>query len=161
MTKKENNRKKYGLLPPKIAEFDTVFQGHGLCGSGGTTPFTIRTPAKTHSLLALTMIDPATGWFEIVKDTNKSATSIQDLIHNTWLVRYPRPQFIAFDNGSGGECKREFKQMARYSQPQFIVFDNEGKFKREFKQMCIQDNYGIKAKPTTSLNIPSTSKWNY
>jgi hypothetical protein len=24
------------------------------------------------------MIDPATGWFEIVKTTNKSATSIQD-----------------------------------------------------------------------------------
>jgi hypothetical protein len=41
-------------------------------------PFTIRTPAKTHSLLTLTMIDPATGWFEIVKATNKSATSIQD-----------------------------------------------------------------------------------
>jgi hypothetical protein len=81
MIKKE--RKKYGLLPPKIAESDTVSLFHGLCGSGGTTPFTIRTPAKTHSLLALTMIDPATGWFEVVKATNKSATSIQDLFHNT------------------------------------------------------------------------------
>jgi hypothetical protein len=82
-------------------------------------PFTIRTPAKTHSLLALTMIDSATGWFEIVEATNKSATSIQDLFHNTWL--------------------------ARYLQTQFIVFDNGGEFKREFKQMCIQDNYGIKS----------------
>jgi hypothetical protein len=26
------------------------------------------------------MIDPATGWFEIVEATNKSATSIQDLL---------------------------------------------------------------------------------
>jgi hypothetical protein len=60
---------------------------------------TIRTPAKTRSLLALTMIDPATGWFEIVEATNKSATSIQDLFHNTWLAHYPRPQFIVFDNG--------------------------------------------------------------
>jgi hypothetical protein len=50
--------------------------------------FTIRTEAKTHSLLELTMIDQATGWFEIVKATNKSATSIQDLFHNTWLARY-------------------------------------------------------------------------
>jgi hypothetical protein len=117
MTKKE--RKKYGLLLPKIAEFDPwVMVCVDLVG-----PFTIRTPAKTHSLLAITMIDPATGWFEA---TNKSATSIQDLFHNTWLARYPRPQFIVFDNG----CK--------------------GKFKREFKQMC--DNYGIKAKPTTSHN---------
>jgi hypothetical protein len=79
------------------------------------------------------MIDPATGWFEIVEATNKSATSIQDFFHNTWLARYPRPQFIVFDNG--------------------------GKFKREIKQMC--DNYGIKAKSTTSHNIPSTSKCNH
>jgi hypothetical protein len=65
-------------------------------------PFTIMTPAKTYSLLALIMIDPAIGWFEIVEATNKSATSIQDLFHNTWLARYPRPQFIVFDNGSMG-----------------------------------------------------------
>jgi hypothetical protein len=53
MTKKE--LKKYGLLPPKIAESDSwVMVCVDLVG-----PFTIRTPAKTHSLLALTMIDPA------------------------------------------------------------------------------------------------------
>jgi hypothetical protein len=34
MTKKE--RKKYGLLLPKIAESDTVSLGHGKCGSGGS-----------------------------------------------------------------------------------------------------------------------------
>jgi hypothetical protein len=62
-------RKEYGLLPPKIAESDTASLGHGLCGSGGATPFAIRTPAKTHSLIALTMIDPSTGWFEIVEAT--------------------------------------------------------------------------------------------
>jgi hypothetical protein len=81
------------------------------------------------------MIDPATGWFEIVEATNKSATSIQDFFYNTWLARYPQPQFIVFDNGTIGE------------------------FKREFKQIC--DNYGIKAKLTTSHNIPFTSKCNH
>jgi hypothetical protein len=133
MTKKE--RKKYGLLPPKIAESDPWVM---VCVDlVGTLPFTIRTPAKTYSLLALTMIDPATGWFENIKATNKSATStfIQDLFHNTWLAHYPRPQFI--------------------------VFDNVGEFKREFKQMCMQDNYGIKAKPTTSHNHSYTSKCNH
>jgi hypothetical protein len=40
MTKKE--RKKYGLLPPKIAESDTQSLGHGICGSGG--PLTMRAP---------------------------------------------------------------------------------------------------------------------
>jgi hypothetical protein len=34
MTKEE--RKKYGLLPPKIAESNTAPLGHGMCGSGGS-----------------------------------------------------------------------------------------------------------------------------
>jgi hypothetical protein len=55
MTKKEYNCKKYGLLPPKISESDPwVMVFVDLMGS-----FKIRTPAKTHSLLALTMIDPS------------------------------------------------------------------------------------------------------
>jgi hypothetical protein len=77
------------------------------------------------------MIDPATGWFEIVKATNKSAPSIQDLLRNTWLARYPRIQFIVNDNG--------------------------GEFKREFKQMYMQDNYGINAKPTTNHNTQANA----
>jgi hypothetical protein len=115
MTKKE--RKKYGLLPPKIAESDILSLVHGLCGSGGsiynkdTSQNTLSSP-----LLALTMIDPATGWFEIVEATNKSAISIQDLFHNTWLARYPRPQFIVFDNGNMDDFKREFKQMCEMMQ---------------------------------------------
>jgi hypothetical protein len=80
-----------------------MYLGRGLCGSGGTSPFTIKTPAKTPPLLALTMIDPATGWFEIVEATNKSTTSIQDLFHNIWLARYPQPQFIVFENVDIGE----------------------------------------------------------
>jgi hypothetical protein len=100
-------------------------------------PLRIRKPAKTQSLLALTMICPEinTGWCEIAKATNKSATSIRDLFHNTWLAQYPRPQFIVFDNTSVGKFKREFKQMS--------------------------DNYGIKAKPTTSHNSQATSKCNH
>jgi hypothetical protein len=131
MTKKEH--KKHGMLPPKIAKSDPwVMVCVDLVG-----PFKIRTPVKTHSLLALTMIDPATGWFEIVETTNKSATSIQDLFHNTWLARYPRSQFIVFDNGDAG------------------------KFKSEFKIICACDNYGIKAKLTTSHNQHNTSKCNH
>jgi hypothetical protein len=92
MTKKERSRKKYWLPPLKIAESYIVTLGHGLCESGGsiynndTSQNTLYSP-----LLVFTMIDPAvnTGWFEIVKATNKSATSIQDLFDNAWLARYP------------------------------------------------------------------------
>jgi hypothetical protein len=78
------------------------------------------------------MIDPATGWFEIVRATNKSATSVQDFFHNTWLARYPQPQFIVPDNGNMGESKHEFKQMC--------------------------DNYGIQAKPTNYKSQPADHK---
>jgi hypothetical protein len=78
------------------------------------------------------MIDPAinTGWFEIVKATNKLATSIQNLFHNTYL--------------------------ASYIQIQSIEFENMSEFKREFTQMC--DNQEIKAKQNTSHNHHTTSK---
>jgi Integrase zinc binding domain len=49
LTKKES--KKYGLMPPKTAESDPwVMVCVDLVG-----PFTIKTPLKTHSLLALTI----------------------------------------------------------------------------------------------------------
>ena len=82
----KNERKKYGLLPPKKAESDPWVM---VCVDL-VRRFIIKTPSKIHSLLALSMIDPATEWFEIVKATNKSSSSIQDLFHNTWLARYPR-----------------------------------------------------------------------
>jgi hypothetical protein len=89
LTKKE--RKKYGLLPPKTAESDPwVMVCVDLVG-----PFTIKAPLKTYSLLALTMVDPATGWFEIIQANSKTATSIQDLFHNTWLAHYPNIAFKA------------------------------------------------------------------
>jgi hypothetical protein len=89
MKNKKRIRKKYEMLPPKIVESDTVSLGHSLCGSSGWFIYSKDTTQNTiYSLLALTMIDPtiSTGWFEIVKATNKSATSIQDLFHNTWLA---------------------------------------------------------------------------
>jgi hypothetical protein len=81
MTKKDPTSKKYELLPTKITESEFLSLGHGLCRSGGYLPFAIRTQAKTHSVLSLTMIDPEAQHrvVSIVKATNKSVTSIQNL----------------------------------------------------------------------------------
>jgi hypothetical protein len=55
----EHTHKKYGLLPPKVAESDTVSLGHGLCGSGGFIYNEDTIQNLLHaSLLALIMIDP-------------------------------------------------------------------------------------------------------
>ena len=102
--------------------------------------------------MCLTMIDPASSWFEIVEplvttdavipmDTkgqqgnrthnntklpyfDKSSTMISHLVNKTWFSRYPRCQYIIYDNGS--------------------------EFKLHFEALC--ESYGIKHKPTSVKN---------
>jgi hypothetical protein len=73
------------------------------------------------------MIDPVTGWFEVIAIPDKNAHTVMEAFNNTWLTRYPRAQYKGYDNGS--------------------------EFKAQFKQMC--DNYGMKEKPSSSYNPQS------
>jgi hypothetical protein len=85
--------KRKGLRP--IAESDALSLGHDQCGSGGFI-YNKDTSQNTFSdsLLAFTMIDPSSsGWLEIVKATNKSATSIQDLFHSNLVDTLPVTSF--------------------------------------------------------------------
>ena len=88
---------KYGKLPPKQAEtnpWDTLcvdFIG----------PYTIpRKGNKPLKLWCLTMIDPATVWFEMAQIPNKTAAEIADITKKTWFTRYPLPHQIVFDSGT-------------------------------------------------------------
>ena len=64
-------------------------------------PYTIqRDNGKQLTLKAVTMIDPATGWFEIVQYLDKKAITIANLVEQTWLARYPRPTVITYDQGT-------------------------------------------------------------
>jgi len=45
------------------------------------------------------MIDPATGWFEIIKLPNKSSDEIANIFEMTWLNRYPWPTQVVMDRG--------------------------------------------------------------
>jgi hypothetical protein len=85
------------------------------------------------------MIDPEVnnGWYEIVKAASKSATSTQDLFHNTWLAHYLQSQFIVFANW------------------------NICEYKHEFKQIYMQEIYFIKFKPTKSHNQHHINKCNH
>jgi len=89
----------------------------------------IRTPTKTHKLRALTMIDPATGWFEIKDLQAVDSGTVMEAFHNEWLCRYPQPTYVGFDNGS--------------------------EFKKLFKEMC--DNYGLETKRSTAYNPQGNS----
>ena len=57
--------KNYGLLPAKEAELAVPWNRVNVDMIG---PYKVKTLLGTHKLWAITMIDPATGWFE-VKDT--------------------------------------------------------------------------------------------
>jgi hypothetical protein len=121
----KRTRRKYGHLPPKKAEtspWDRV--NVDLIG-----PYTVKTPSKKYELRAMTMIDPATGWFEMAPIVSPTSDEAQRIFDSYWLARYPRPRQCGFDNGS------EFKWL--------------------FKELC--ENYGLEQKSTTSYNPQGNS----
>jgi len=88
------------------------------------------------------MIDPATGWFEIIELPNtdvtyvkqgeeitkviidKSSAIVSRLFNKCWLSRYPRAHYVIYDNGS--------------------------EFKLHFEGLC--DSFSLKRSPTTIKN---------
>ena len=44
----------------------------------------------------MTLVDPATGWFEITEIPDKTSARISQIFNSTWLVRYPRPRKVIF-----------------------------------------------------------------
>jgi len=120
-------RKKYGHLPPKADYSTTPWERVDVDLIG---PYTIKNKnGKEYILLAITMIDPATRWFEVVMVKDKSAKSAMEAFDNSWLCRYPRPLYIGYDNG--------------------------GEFKNIFKELCL--NYGLTPKPSTEYNPQANS----
>ena len=130
---------KYGKLPTKRA---VVKPWEALCVDL-IGPYTLMgADGSTVDFMCLTMIDPATGWFEMVelpltmshkdhggelliRETfDKSSAQVSRLVNKSWLSRYPRPRHVVYDNGS--------------------------EFKLHFQFLC--QTYGITRKPTTVKN---------
>jgi hypothetical protein len=55
---------------------------------------------KTSGLQAVTMIDPATGWFEILQSETKTADVVANKVEIAWLSPWPWPMRITHDLGS-------------------------------------------------------------
>ena len=116
--------KNYGHLPPKNAE---AVPWEILCVDC-IGPYTVRHKSnkkKTLQLWCVTMIDPATGWFEMKELPNKQPETIANIVELAWLTRYPRPEMVILDRGS--------------------------EFMTAFRDMLATD-YGIKRKPITVRN---------
>ena len=113
--------RKYGLLPEKTAE---VIPWKTVC-IDLIGPYSIGTGKYATQLHCLTMIDPATGWFEIAEVKGKSSMTVANAFEKSWLTRYPRPTEVVMDRGT--EFMGEVKRMLR-------------------------DDYGVVRKPITTRN---------
>ena len=103
--KNKKHNKKYGKVPIKVAETNpweilcVDLIGPYTVNSKGRSPF---------KLWCCTMIDPATGWVEIVEINEKSADEIINIVDQEWLSRYPWPNKVISDRG--GEFMKEFRE---------------------------------------------------
>ena len=135
----KRRKRKYGHVPSKIAD-QVPWQKVCVDLIG---PYTVKgRDGKIMDFMCLTIIDPATGWFEIVElptvlriekkngkvtekwVIDKSSAEVARLFNRQWLSRYPRAKYITYDNGS--------------------------EFKLHFEELC--DSFNIKRKPTTVKN---------
>ena len=81
---------KYGHFLEKVADADPW---DVLC-IDLIGPYTIErkyTTKKPLTLWALTMIDPATGWFKMREIETKSADNVANVLEQAYLTRYPWP----------------------------------------------------------------------
>lgn len=125
VSKKKKQGKKYGLLPEKQAEYKPWER---LCVDL-IHPYKIKSKQrglKIPDLRCMTMIDPATGWFEIKEYNDKKPITVANIVEQEWLTRYPRPYLITLNRGS-----------------EFIGQD--------FRDMCDHD-YGIKRTVISTRN---------
>ena len=89
-------------------------------------PYTIRRKGQADlNTKCVTMIDPATGWFEIHEYDDKRAITVANIAEQEWFSRYPWPTQVTYDRGS-----------------EFIG--------HEFQTML--GDYGVKKKPITTRN---------
>ena len=80
---------KYGHLAPK--NIDHEYLWHTLC-IDLIGPHTVEDAIGIdYSLLAITMTDSSTGWFEVAEIKNKSAEYTGQILDHVWLSHYPRP----------------------------------------------------------------------
>ena len=121
--KNKRRQKKYGLLPPKEAE---TTPWDKLCVDL-IGPYKIRCEGAEDLICrCVTMIDPATGWFEIQQYDDKKSITVANIVEQEWFTRYPWPTQVTFDRGS-----------------EFIGQD--------FQDM-IKNDYGVKPKPISVRN---------
>ena len=79
----------------------------------------------------MTMVDPVTGWFEMMSYDDATPETIMNLLEIAWLCRYPRPAAIIADRG--------------------------GEFTGQFFRESLRSEYGIELRLITTANPQSNA----
>jgi hypothetical protein len=96
--------------------------------------------------MALTMIDPASSWFEIVE-----LPLVKRLTTMTVNGKAKISKELIFDKSSNQIARLVNRiWLCRYRQCRYLIYDNGSEFKLHFETLC--DSYGIKRTPTTIKN---------
>jgi hypothetical protein len=117
--------------------------------------YTLKGKDKTQiDFMCITMINPATSWFEIVK-------LLVSLLHELDIpmgtkgqrskdthIQAKQPYFDKSSATVGNIINRTW--FSHYSCSQYIIYDNGSEFKLHFETLC--DSYSLKCKPTSVRN---------
>jgi hypothetical protein len=134
MTKKEQQRKKYGLIPPKITVSDIVSLGYGLCASVGCI-YNKDTSQNTISTCS---------YHDRSSDTSQVCLELSKL-----QISQQHPFRICFIT-LGWQITRDLK---------FIVSNNKGGFQREFQKCMRKTIMALKPKELqVTTNHPTNHK---
>ena len=112
--KSKKNQQKFGKLPEKQAQ--CVPWCEVCIDLIGPYKFGNAKMNKEVRFHCLAMIDPATGWFEIVEISDKTAIEVAERFEQTWLNRYPWPDIVVMDRGKEfmGEVKTMLVEQLRH-----------------------------------------------
>jgi len=152
----KRSKHSYGKLPPKLV-ISTPWEALCLDLVG---PYTIKGKDGSEiDFMCLTMIDPASSWFELVElpvvayshtgsdrntqDVGRTEDKTQEALGKTKQAYFDKSSFMI--STLVNRC-----WFSRYPRCKYVIFDNGSEFKLHFEDLC--DSYGLKRKPTSIKN---------
>jgi hypothetical protein len=103
--------------------------------------------------MCLTIIDPATSWFEIMElpTVTKSMVPTKGKGKKVIFANYSKVSETTFDKSSAQVSNLVYKTwFSRYPCCQYLIYDSGSEFKLVFCALC--NSYGMKGKPTSVKN---------
>ncbi len=118
-------------------------------------PYTLKCKdGLSTDFMCLTMIDPATSWFEIVELPTVTQEMTVPPTGKGKKVTFNKNAKVTepyFDKSSAQISNLVYKTwFSRYSRCRYMIYNNGSKFKLHFRSLC--NTYGKKRKPTSVKN---------